>query len=289
MYKDLALKYIQLQCTFLATAHPCGVCAGYVCCNYIPGTGDCQTNAAFRLVAWVSTLGYWNFPGNLNPNDGAVLLVEPYTPNTVAPIPIGISTFNTMQVPPLVLRATSYPCGNNAGNTQETCQLNVLGQFGFFPCPIGGTVATVCFAGNDFLKSQCCLCRATTLPTTISRCASLPTTDCDQPYEWVSPQLQPQSPIPNIFGYFPPVNTGQVLTYVAPSCQGDQGAPLINRYANSLFAVLIFGDDACNRAGATGYTSYAQFVDRGQQDGIWVGALASRLIGQAPFGVGKGG
>jgi hypothetical protein len=83
------------------------------------------------------------------------------------------------------------------------------------------------------------------------------------------------------------------LTYVAPDCFGDYGAPLIHHYANSVFAVMTFGDSGCTRSVNNqvqlGFTYYAQFVDRGQQDGVWVGALASRLIGQAPFGVGKGG
>lgn len=216
-------------------------------------------------------------------------MVEPWTPNTVAPIPIGISNFNTRQVPPLVLRATSYPCGRNSAGTQPRCQLIGAGLSVPFGCPTIGTVATICAIGSPF-RLTCCFCPLVPLSARVDRCDTLPTVDCDIPYEWLSPQLQPQSPIPNLNGYFPTVNTGQVLTYVAPSCRGDQGATLIHHFANSAFAVLIAGDNQCIRApGSLGYTWYAQFVDRGQQDGIWVGALASRLIGQAPFGVGKGG
>jgi hypothetical protein len=71
---------------------------------------------------------------------------------------------------------------------------------------------------------------------------------------------------------------------------GDEGAPLINRNANSVFAILIGSTLKCDSTIGTqtnlGLSDFAQLVDRGQQNGVWVGALASALIGQAPIGPG---
>lgn len=298
-----AYQRAQIPLTFLTAFAVCFLCgvsssaflisvrAGYVCCNYLTNSNQCQEGSLFYIVRWVATRGYWQFPGTFHTNDGAVLQVVPATPGTINPIPIGVSTFNTRFVPPLVLGGTGFPCGNDAqppAGTRIDCVPNYPAYL-LPPCigsdlnPIPG----VCTWGGSAFLAVCCRCYRVDLKPTAGFCLTLSQL-CEKRYAWQS--AAPVSPFPNIMGYLPPGNTGQLLTYAAPGCYGDYGAPLVNYYANSIFGVLVETSAACDQTAGgqsgLGLSYYAQFVDRGQQDGVWVGALASALIGQAPFGQG---
>lgn len=259
---------------------PC--CAGYVCCNFIEPVefGSCQLNAWYYLLRWVTTRGYWDFPSINNPNDGAVFLVAPGNPGvTIEPVPIPISTFNKRQVPSLLLRGPAYACGTAAPVPPTGKQCRYKPNAPSPPCS-SLLLPGICTQGTASYIAICCNCED--IPVFTDLCTTL-ANGCFTRYQWLS-QQQPVDTL------FLPENSGQVLTYVAPVCGNGAGGPLINLFANSAFAIAISATSPCTATIGTqqglGLASYAQLVDRGQQDGVWVGALASALIGQAPFGTG---
>lgn len=220
-------------------------------------------------------------------------MVAPIALTAITPIPVGISTFNTRQVPPLEVGGSGYPCGSDENVNPGGLVCAPDGRQSRNPnCVLanGNFIPNICNPSSQTFNRQCCNCQI--VRPVAGFCATFSTDCVDRRFWQSSGPVSPITGVPTTF-YFPPANTGQVLTYTAPGCTGDIGAPLIHLRANSIFGVMVATTATCTSTVGTqtglGLSDYAQFVDRGQQDGVWVGALASRLIGQAPFGTGKGG
>jgi hypothetical protein len=187
----------------------------------------------------------------------------------------------------MLLRSSSYPCGQGTPVEGWICWKAQL------PAALDPDCVpqNVCDLNNAAaFRIECCDCEQVFADSTVDFCQALLPSGCWVHRTWSSQQ----GPIVGLPWYFPPDNTGQLLTYVAPSCIGDFGAPLINHNANSIFAIMIDGTNRCDRSvvidgqptNNLGLAYYAQLVDRGQAEGIWVGALVSALNGQAPIGPG---
>lgn len=234
------------------------------------------------------TRGYFEFPGPLHNNDGAVLLVAPGAPRTITPEPIGVTTYNTRPIPSLLLRGMGYPCGSGAQAPPTTaiiCFLRPLEQLSeqLRALCVGALVANpeFCNFGEPTVVSDCCTCEAVPISNRNSVCASL-TQGCSTLHQWVAAQ----EPLPVSLSL--PTGQGKLLAYIGPTCPGAWGGPLINANSNSIFGVLIEGSSECTSSfggkSNLGIAFYAQFVDRGQKAGVWVGALASALRGRPPNG-----
>jgi hypothetical protein len=201
----------------------------------------------FEIVSWVTTLGYWRMPYLGHPNNGAVLMVAPILPTAIKPFPDAISTFNSRPVPPLEVACTGYPCGEGK-----------VGQSGGIVCSpdyrkrdrpgctdvLGQFQPLVCEQKSGSFIKECCACNF--VRPVAGFCKEF------APFYDVRRYWQSQGPVLPVTGmtgisYFPPANSGQVLTYLSPGCSGDIGAPLINKNANSIFAVMIGTTEKCDK------------------------------------------
>lgn len=64
----------------------------------------------------MTTKGYYNFPYSIGEtNDGAVLLVEPFTDSNIEPVPLDTTTFNGegSSIPSLDIATSGFPCSDD--------------------------------------------------------------------------------------------------------------------------------------------------------------------------------
>lgn len=185
----------------------------------------------------------------------------------------------------MTVASTGFPCGTST-KTEVVCTPRFPSGAEFQLCKdaldlYGRDIKQFCADGTITVDQRlvCCDCDQ----TSPDACQGFKP-ECSDRFTWQAEQAPitlsnpPPATLDN--SWFVPTTSsgGQSLLYVGPACVGDVGGPLINIRNNFAFGVAITRSSDCTSAGGLGLKRFAQFVDRGQDAGVWVGALARALV-----------